>query len=67
MRERILSTFVVLAAIYEWIAVHWHPWPTLTALIRPHRDIDVLVVVGCVTVLSISVLLLLHLFAGRST
>jgi hypothetical protein len=62
VRERILATLAVLAATYEWIAVHWKPWPTFTAIIRPHRDVAWTFWVGCLSIQLIALLAMVHLF-----
>lgn len=65
MRERVISTAVLLAAVYEWIAIHWRSWPTLTALIRPHRDVELVVFAVLVVVAGIAAWALVHLLGER--
>lgn len=65
MRERALTTFGVFFAVYYWVAVRRRSWPPLSGLIRQHRENGVVVAVGCLGVMAVAVLLLIHWFADR--
>lgn len=38
MADDVLSAVFVAAAVYEWTAIRWRRWPTITAIVKALPD-----------------------------
>jgi len=53
---------VGLLWVYEAVGFWLGWWPTITGLLRPHRDVGAVVYVGCAVIQLVAVWAMLHLY-----
>lgn len=65
MLARVVALVVLLVAAYEFAAVYWDWWPTITEFVRPRRDVGAVFTVGCAVIQLAALWAMVHLFGER--